>query len=340
MNSPKVSVIVPVYKVPLEYLRACLDSLTAQTMQECEFILVSDGAPEAECSICEEYSAKDSRFIFFKQEHSGVSATRNFGIEHAQGEYITFVDADDWIEQNTNETTYKYSKINNSDIVLWDMQKTNDTKKTWRNTNINHLNSNQIESILANLVHPQQLNIARGCPAKLYNKNFLISNNIKFSTNLAIGEDVLFNIQAINSTKKISYLSTVLYIYRQHSSSATHCYQPNIWENIKYYEMQIKEHIPKSLHKIWATDVVLAFFWSWQLNYLNSENKKGFLSKYKEMRAVVKSQFFNDAFHSMDFTFLSSKMKFEIQLLRFFPNLSLFLHILKNILPSFTRQIN
>ena len=72
MNGIKVSVIIPVYKVPLEYLRTCLDSLVAQTMHECEFIVVSDGAPEAECSICEEYVARDCRFKFFSASVNGV----------------------------------------------------------------------------------------------------------------------------------------------------------------------------------------------------------------------------------------------------------------------------
>ena len=100
MQDIKVSVIVPVYKVPLEYLRACFDSLIAQSLQESEFIVVSDGAPEAECSVCEEYADRDSRFKFFRREHAGVSATRNYGIEKAQGEYISFVDSDDCVKQN------------------------------------------------------------------------------------------------------------------------------------------------------------------------------------------------------------------------------------------------
>ena len=119
----KVSVIIPVYKVPLEYLQACFDSLAAQTMQECEFIVVSDGAPNEERSICEEYAAKDSRFNFFKQEHAGVSATRNYGIDQAQGKYIAFVDADDWIDPETNQIVYDYAFENDSDIVFWDMVK-------------------------------------------------------------------------------------------------------------------------------------------------------------------------------------------------------------------------
>ena len=67
---PFISVIVPVYKVPLDYLRVCLESLFAQTLQESEFIIISDGASEAECSICEEYARKDSRFKFFKNAYS------------------------------------------------------------------------------------------------------------------------------------------------------------------------------------------------------------------------------------------------------------------------------
>ena len=94
------SVIIPVFRVPLNYLKICLDSLTKQSNQECEFIILSDGAPEAECSICNEYATKDARFKFFKREHAGVSATRNFGINQAQGQYIIFVDSDDWIDQN------------------------------------------------------------------------------------------------------------------------------------------------------------------------------------------------------------------------------------------------
>ena len=113
----KVSVIVALYKVPQDYLRDCLDSLIAQNSQDCEFIVVSDGAPDKECSICEEYTKKDSRIKFFKREHAGVSATRNFGIEQAQGEYITFVDSDDWIEDSYTSTISSFK--NSPDIVFF-----------------------------------------------------------------------------------------------------------------------------------------------------------------------------------------------------------------------------
>ena len=115
----KISVIIPVFKVPQEYLRACLDSLAAQTLQETEFIIVSDGAPDAENHICEEYIQKDSRFKFFKKEHAGVSAARNYGVKLAQGEYISFVDGDDWIEPGILEDAYKTIGKKEVDIIFW-----------------------------------------------------------------------------------------------------------------------------------------------------------------------------------------------------------------------------
>jgi glycosyltransferase involved in cell wall biosynthesis len=330
----KVSVIIPVYKVPLEYLQACFDSLAAQTMHECEFIVVSDGAPDEECSICEKYVAKDSKFKFFKREHAGVSATRNYGIDQAQGEYIAFVDADDWIDPETNQIVYDYAFENDSDIVFWDMVKeyptSSEKKENWNNQNVANINKKEMSSILTNLVHLQKLNIARACLAKLYRKKFISSNNLKFCSDLYIGEDYLFNIQAIHQSKKNSYVSTISYHYRQNNTSATHSYHPYVWENIKKYEKEVKSFIPTSLYNRWATDVVMAFFWSLSLDYFNPQNKEKTSQKIKEMRNIVKSTFFQEAIRSTDWSVLSPIMKIKVAVLKFFPSVSLFLATIKN----------
>ena len=330
----KVSVIIPVYRVPLEYLRVCLGSLVAQTMQECEFIIVSDGAPNEECSVCEEYVAKDSRFKFFKREHAGVSAARNYGIGRAQGEYIAFVDADDWIDPETNQIVYDYAFENDSDIVFWDMVKecpsSSEKKENWSNRNIPVINENEMSSILANLVYPQKLNIARACLAKLYRKKIICSNNLKFCTDLYIGEDFLFNIRTIHQSKKNSYISTISYHYRQSSISTTHSYHPYVWENIKKCETEIKSFVPTSLYNRWATGVVMAFLWSCSLDYFNPQNKEKFSQRIKEMRNIVKSTFFQDAVRSIDWNILPPIIKIEIAMLKIFPSVSLFLATIKN----------
>lgn len=93
---PKVSIIVPVYKVE-KYLRECLDSILAQTFTDWECLLVDDGSPDESGEICDAYAAKDPRIRVFHKENGGVSSARNLGLDHARGEWVTFVDADDMI---------------------------------------------------------------------------------------------------------------------------------------------------------------------------------------------------------------------------------------------------
>ena len=95
LNHPKISVIVPVYKAE-SYLRCCVDSLLAQTFRDFEILLIDDGSPDKSGEICDEYARKDGRIKALHKKNEGVSSARNAGIEHAQGEWITFVDADDY----------------------------------------------------------------------------------------------------------------------------------------------------------------------------------------------------------------------------------------------------
>ncbi len=113
-----VSVIVPVYKVE-DYLERCLDSLCAQNLKDVEFLLIDDGSPDRCGDICEEYAIKDSRFRVFHKENGGLSSARNYGIERAIGEYIMFVDSDDWVRSDFCHTAYSLAKNKNSDLVMF-----------------------------------------------------------------------------------------------------------------------------------------------------------------------------------------------------------------------------
>ena len=95
-NEPLISVIVPVYDVE-KYLSKCLDSLLAQTWRNLEIIVVDDGSPDGSWDIMQDYAARDSRVRIFRKKNGGVSAARNFGMDTAEGEYLGFVDPDDWV---------------------------------------------------------------------------------------------------------------------------------------------------------------------------------------------------------------------------------------------------
>ena len=114
---PKVSVIIPVYNVE-KYLSECLDSVVNQTLKDIEIICVNDGSPDGSAAILEEYAQKDNRIKVITQENRGLSEARNSGLKIASGEYIAFLDSDDYIDLKFFEQLYKRGIESNSDVVV------------------------------------------------------------------------------------------------------------------------------------------------------------------------------------------------------------------------------
>lgn len=119
MQTPKVSIIVPIYNVE-KYLPACLDSLVGQTLREIEIICVDDGSPDNSAAIVQRYMEQDARIQLIRQENKGLSAARNTGLRYARGEYIYFMDSDDWLESVAMEKCCQVAEEWNLDIVSFD----------------------------------------------------------------------------------------------------------------------------------------------------------------------------------------------------------------------------
>lgn len=115
-----ISVIVPVYNVE-PYLEKCLDSILAQSYHNIEIILINDGSTDRSRAICEVYQKKDKRIRFFDNENHGLAATRNFGVEHAHGDWIMFVDSDDWVDPDFCKIPYSVAIENNADMVIFEL---------------------------------------------------------------------------------------------------------------------------------------------------------------------------------------------------------------------------
>jgi len=120
MENIKVSIVVPIYNSE-KYLVKCLDSLANQTLKEIEIICVNDGSKDNSLNIIKTYSNKDKRFVIINQENQGMSAARNAGMKFAKGEYIGFVDSDDWVDLNFYEKLYNSAKQNNCEIAAGDI---------------------------------------------------------------------------------------------------------------------------------------------------------------------------------------------------------------------------
>lgn len=118
---PLISLVVPIYNVE-NYLRMCLDSIANQTYSNIEILLVNDGSPDGSAAICQEFVARDSRFHYIEKENGGLSDARNVGIARAQGEFLSFVDSDDWIEPTYVEDLYRAALLNDAEVVVSNYQ--------------------------------------------------------------------------------------------------------------------------------------------------------------------------------------------------------------------------
>lgn len=216
-----ISVIVPVYKVE-KYLNKCIDSIINQTYKNLEIILIDDGSPDNCGKICDEYAKKDKRINVMHKENGGVSSARNAGISSAQGKWISFIDADDWVEANFLEVMYKTALKNSADIALCGYNRIYNTHSEKINVCETDKTYNSREYLIKSL-NPQT---GFGfCHMKLIRKECL--NNLKFNENLVVGEDAQFNIKLSQNINKAVFCRQALYNYRNNSESVVKKYDSN-----------------------------------------------------------------------------------------------------------------
>ena len=216
---PKVSVIIPVYNVE-KYLRECMDSVVNQTLKDIEIICVNDGSPDNSRSILQEYANNDERIKIIDQENQGQGIARNNAIEIATGEYLAFVDPDDWCELEMYEKMYAKAKEFNADLVECTAKKYNEY---YKNTKILKHNCYLPQNATFNvLVNKSYLFGAFAAPwNKLYRTTMIKDNNVKFSKG-RLGEDQIFATKSRILAKKICLCNLPLYIYRIRVNSSVH----------------------------------------------------------------------------------------------------------------------
>ena len=203
---PKVSVIVPVYNVE-KYLDKCINSLINQTLQDIEFIFVDDGSTDNSKQIIQKYTQnKTKRIKYLYKENGGLSSARNFGIPYAQGEYIAFLDSDDYIEPNMYEEMYKVAKQENSDMVECDFIWEYSNKKKYDCGIIYNGNKEALEK--ARVVAWN----------KLIKREIIEKEKIEFPYGLRY-EDVEFFYKLLPSLKRISFVKKFFIHYVQRDNS-------------------------------------------------------------------------------------------------------------------------
>lgn len=203
----KISVIVPVYNSD-KYLKRCIHSIKFQTFKDWELILINDGSTDKSGCICDFYAKQDKRIKVIHKSNSGVSSARNIGIEKSKGEYITFVDSDDWIESDFFEKIVKEMEKMNVPVLISGYLKDNG------NITINRFKGKYKEIIDINKAQKEFFlcnKFSWAIYAKFYKREIL--DKIRFDSRFKIGEDMLFFWQVLNRVKKIGYLPLYKYHY-------------------------------------------------------------------------------------------------------------------------------
>lgn len=228
MSYPYVTIIVPIFNAE-HYLRECLESIMSQENQNWKLILINDGSTDRSREICKEFAIRDQRILYLEQENAGVSAARNLGIQHAEGEWMMFLDADDMISpQALNIIENTEEIMPDADMLIARYSFSKDDFSISQKTEI--INGSEIQKSILNFRkyrtdHPDSITIDEynrwSCWGRFYRTDFIRENNIRFSEGIRLGEDLLFCLAAAGKTERVGLNDSIVYYYRRNPYSVT-----------------------------------------------------------------------------------------------------------------------
>lgn len=262
----KISVIIPVYNAE-KTLHRCVDSILVQNFSDFEVLLIDDGCKDNSGKICDEYAKKDSRVKVIHKVNGGVSSARNMGLDNAKGEWITFVDADDYIASDF------LSAINNnaSDFIIGQSQHFNSSGKYWITEKISMqdvVNKEQFQSFLA---HNLACHIMRTPWGKFFKRNLI--GKIRYDERMKVGEDTVFVHNYLLHCKSISVIDNMTYYYFDNDDYVIEKYSMSPQDSLKHLKNIIKHYRKLNVKSPLFELFVFRFFLSLCQNLIDGKPK-------------------------------------------------------------------
>lgn len=345
-----ISIVLPTYNVK-NYIRQCVDSLIQQTYQEIEILIVNDGSTDGTAELCDDIAQQDSRIRVFHKENGGTHTARNMGIREAKGDYIMFLDPDDWLDTDTFEKLAKNIQENDLDVVRFgyvrefpdrSLPKENtflpetvcqsaDCRKICRQT---------LGLIGNELAHPENMNFLASACFSLYRKSILDEYKLEFYNihQIATFSDGLFNIQFLQKADRFLYVNEPFYHYRKFAAgAATSKHRPDFLERqLVLFEMlkaiaenEESEAFMQAYHNrvIFSTMEIC-------LNALKSD--KSFLNQHKEIKEVLHSQIHKEAYKHMQLQ--AMPMRWRLYYLLVKTRLPVLVHLMTKVIRFIQRR--
>jgi len=333
----KVSVITPVYDVKAEYLNKCIDSILTQTYRNLELILVDDGAKGDLPKLLDEYALRDDRIRVIHQANGGASSARNAGLDSAKGEYVTFVDSDDWIDEDMVTRAVERLEKNDLDILLWGSFKVYEDKNGRQRlekympyeADIEFFDEDRKKELMLKTmtgVHPVFKEPATSfgsgsCCSKLYKLAFLNKNELRYPVGIKRAEDVNFNIRAFDKAGRIGYLNAHFYYYRQHAASATYLYRPGGIQVFTDALNELGKFIDSKkgdplFEQVYYMRCMFFFLESMDMDYINKANKAPRRERIGSMKEALQNEPYKSATQKLEYSNLSFAKKIPLFLMK------------------------
>lgn len=324
----KVSIIIPVYNVA-EYLPKCLESAVGQSYKNTEIICVDDGSTDSSPAILSEFAEKDSRIRIIHQENQGLSGARNTGISCATGDYIDFLDGDDWIDLHTIGQAVDAAEKNHADVVMWGYvrefpagpseKKIFDSDKIFDKSQTKNLIQRRIVGLVGEeLSNPENADAIVTAWGKLYRRDIITENHIEFVDTKLIGtEDALFNLYYFGFAEKSVFINKPFNHYRKdNETSLTKKYKPKLFSQWSLLYDKMQNYISgkgEAFETAFYNRVCLSMI-GLGLNELC--NPGGASERIKNIKKILSSERYVEAYRRLDMSFFPIHWKLFFTLCR------------------------
>lgn len=346
----KISIIIPVYNVaPL--IGQCLDSLLKQTHTNLEIICVNDGSTDNSLEILNQYKEKDTRIIVIDIENQGVSNARNVGLQQATGEFVSFVDSDDWVALNYCETLYKVAKQENADIVMCTYMREyehssfptyifNKDYIVWdREKMLQNIHRRLFGLINEELKNPEKGDSVASLWTKFIRRDIALKGKFTDLKEIGTFEDGLYQIEILPFCNRFVYINEPLYHYRKtNTNSITSKYKDNLfaqWQNLyTILGRAIIKNEYEDMYQIALNNRICLSMIGLGLNEIAA--KKNIFKKSKQLKQILLTERYKEAFHHLSFVYFPFKWKVFFTLCK--KRWTFLLTVLLNIISKLKRR--
>lgn len=311
MNNIKISIIIPCYGVE-KYLGRCMKTVVNQTLKDIEIILVDDGSPDNVPLMCDELAKKDSRIKVVHKENGGLGFARNSGLDIATGEYVAFVDSDDYVDTSMYETLWNEAFASNADVVFCGF-KTEQRNGLWKDSNEvaerTEWNGDAVKNFMLDMIAcapyiKKERKFEMSVWHSIYRRSIIEDNRIRFhSEREVVSEDFPFQVDFLLKANTVVYIPQSLYFYCLNGTSLTATFKPEKYERFKALYRLLNSQLSGMDETQLRTD---RFFIGYVRSYLLHLYATNFADKIQQVRNICNDDIWVDIHHRYKPSYLSA----------------------------------